>query len=401
MKWLAIVLALVACKSKRDADHQTSLPVEPVIPRDAGPDAASSWTAALDKLPLIAAERTIILPSRADQPRFDVVGPLVVGDLAIVGSSQLGFAAVDWRRGVIVWTKPSGSRIAPPAVQGEDILLIGDCTGTPPISASDALLGCLRSVTADGADDAHIAIRGKAAAVESFSHSVGEQHVWVEGERVRWRRGDQAVSIDLGSGVAVPAPVASPPLSITYKERHWDIEQVDGKIIARGKAKQDSWESDRSAGELLGPVWIPQQSPMLRFVSISGRYGAPELRLHDMNATGSLFSQISLDSVPGIAMLAHAMSPVGDVAMAVRLDKTLKHDFIAGFSANALLRWVYPLPETARTDRVGIAIALDAQRAPEAVVVFHDGDTVTILPELSSPPTAPGAARGPLENATP
>jgi hypothetical protein len=56
---------------------------------------------------------------------------------------------------------------------------------------------------------------------------------------------------------------------------------------------------------------------------------------------------------------------------------------------------VYPLPETPRADPVGVALADDA------VVVFHDGDTVTILPELSSPPTAPGAARGPSENATP
>jgi hypothetical protein len=401
MKWIAIVVALVACKGKRDAEHEAR-PVEPVAetPRDASFD-ASAWTAAFAELPVVAPLRTVILPSRADQPRFDVVGPVVVGDLAIVGSSQLGFAAVDWRRGTIMWTKPSGSRIAPPAVQGGDILLIGDCTTAPEIPASDALLGCLRSVTPLGTDNAHIAIHGKAAAVDAFSHSVGEQQMWVEGERVRWRRGDQAVAIDLGSGVAVPAAITPPPLSVTYRERHWDIEQVDGKLIARGKAKQDSWEADRTAGELLGAVFIPQQSPMVRFVAVGGRYGATELRLHDMNATGSLLSQIALDSVPGIAMLAHAMSPVGDVALAVRLDTSLKHDFIAGFSANALLRWVYPLPETARTERVGIAIGLDAQRAPEAVVVFHDGDTVTILPELSSPPTAPGAVRGPLENATP
>ena len=37
--------------------------------------------------------------------------------------------------------------------------------------------------------------------------------------------------------------------------------------------------------------------------------------------------------------------------------------------------------------------ALAADRAPEAVVVFHDGDLVTVLPPLSAPPTAPGAAR--------
>ena len=64
-------------------------------------------------------------------------------------------------------------------------------------------------------------------------------------------------------------------------------------------------------------------------------------------------------------------------------------------AANALLMWIYPLPRMPRPDHVGIAIA------PDAVVVFHDGDTFTVLPELSAPPTAPGAVRVPLENTTP
>jgi hypothetical protein len=48
-----------------------------------------------------------------------------------------------------------------------------------------------------------------------------------------------------------------------------------------------------------------------------------------------------------------------------------------------------------RPDPVGIALTRDA------VVVFHDGDTLTVLPELSAPPTAPGAVKAPSENATP
>jgi hypothetical protein len=297
-----------------------------------------------------------------------------------------------------VWTKPAGSRLAPPAVSGDDIYLIGDCTGAPDVK--DELLGCLRSVTVTGADQAYIAIHGKA--VDEFSHSAGPQHVWIEQGHARWRRGDQAVSIDLISGVAVPAPIDPPPLSITFKDHHWDIEQSeDGAVTARGKTKQDSWKDEHVAGELIGTVWLPRMSPLLRFVSINGPLGESGLRLHDLNATGSMNTQVSLDSVPGIAMLAHAVSPVGDVALAVRLDKSLKHDYIAGFSANALLRWVYPLPPTTRVDPIGIAIGLDAERAPEAVVVFHDGDTLTILPALSSAPTEPGAVRGPSENATP
>ena len=78
-----------------------------------------------------------------------------------------------------------------------------------------------------------------------------------------------------------------------------------------------------------------------------------------------------------------------NVAFAVRLDTSLERDFIAGYATNALLIWTYQLPRIPRADPVGIAIAHDA------VVVFHDGDTFTVLPELSAPPTAPGAVRTP------
>jgi hypothetical protein len=99
--------------------------------------------------------------------------------------------------------------------------------------------------------------------------------------------------------------------------------------------------------------------------------------------------------VPGIGLVGHAIDSIGDVAIAVQLDRSLDHHFIVGYAANALLMWVYPLPRVQRPDPVGLAVA------PDAVVAFHDGDTLTILPELSAPPTAPGAARAPSENATP
>jgi hypothetical protein len=57
--------------------------------------------------------------------------------------------------------------------------------------------------------------------------------------------------------------------------------------------------------------------------------------------------------------------------------------------------YVYPLPEVPRADPVGVAIA------PDAVLVFHDGDTFTVLPELSVPPTAPGAPKASSQNPTP
>jgi hypothetical protein len=150
----------------------------------------------------------------------------------------------------------------------------------------------------------------------------------------------------------------------------------------------------RAYATLLGAVYLPEQLPMVR-VSNPGAYGGhPELLLLDIDATGSLHGQVAFP-VPGIGLLGHAIDEVGDTALAVRLDTSLQRDFIVGYAANALLMWVYPLPMEQRADPVGVAIARDA------VVVFHDGDTLTILPELSAPPTAPGAVRPPSENTTP
>jgi hypothetical protein len=124
-------------------------------------------------------------------------------------------------------------------------------------------------------------------------------------------------------------------------------------------------------------------------VSNAGQFGGhSELSLLDIDATGSLHGQVAFPS-PGIGLVGRAVDAVGDTALAVRLDRSLARDFIVGYAANALLMWVYPLPAQVRLDPVGIALADDA------VVVFHDGDTLTILPELSAPAAAPGAVRPP------
>src|SRR5262249_39807491 len=122
--------------------------------------------------------------------------------------------------------------------------------------------------------------------------------------------------------------------------------------------------------------------------------GSPEVMLNDIDATGSLHGQVSFP-IPGMAILGSGVSSVGDAALAIRLDSSQRRDFIAGVAANARLMGGYPLPMVLRPDAIGVAVT------PEAVVVFHDGDTVTVLPELSAPPTAPGAIRAPLENPTP
>ncbi len=398
---IVLALALVACKSRDEAEKAApTVPVE--IARDAAPEppVSHAWPE-LEDLPRAEPLRTIVVPTRPDRPRFDVGGPVIVGDLAVVSSSQLGFAAVDWKRGQLAWTKPAGGHVAPPLVRDGSVVLLGDCLTAPEVPAADLLLGCLRIVTPAGADEAYLAVHGKAADVEAFAGAPGPQAVWSDGERtLRWRRGEAAVTVDVLSGVARPAPAEAAPVVVDYKDRRWLVTQEDGKLVARQKGKV-AWTTDHEVTSLVGAVWIPEQAPMIRYAMISARGDHPAIRLLDVDATGSMHGQAALAAVPGIGLLGQAISPVGDVALAIRVDKSIKRDVIAAFAANALLMWVYPLPEILRPDPVGLAIALDDDQAPAAVVAFHDGDTLTVLPPLSSPPTAPGAARAPLKNPTP
>lgn len=399
MKQLAVLLLVVACGSKSKAPRRDDAAV--VAARDAAvADADTAPWPELAKLPTVEPVRVIALPARPDVPRFTVGGPVLAGDVAIVSSSQFGFIAVDFRRGQIAWTKPAGAHVAPPQVVDGNVVLVGDCTNPPEVSAGETLLGCMRVVTRTGADLAYLAVRGKAKAVAEFAAAAGEQHVdRREPQRdkpqsgVVWRRGDSAVAIDLMTGVATPVPGGEPPVVITYKEKTWRVRRTEnGFISAEGKP---SWQTERAYTTLLGAVYLPEQSPMVRVSSATRHEGKPELLLFDIDATGSLAGQVSLHTAPGIGLIGHAIDSVGDVALAVRLDTSLERDYIAGYAANALLMWTYPLPRVPRADPVGIAIASDA------VVVFHDGDTFTVLPELSAPPTAPGAVRVPSENATP
>ena len=57
-------------------------------------------------MPHVEPVRVIHLPTQSTIPRFEVAGPVIAGDLAIVASSQFGFTALDYRTGTIAWTMP-------------------------------------------------------------------------------------------------------------------------------------------------------------------------------------------------------------------------------------------------------------------------------------------------------
>jgi hypothetical protein len=388
---LAAVIAS-ACKPRHAPALEDAAPARDARPRDAAVaviDAAAVWSE-LAEFPAVQPVRVIALPARPDVPRFDVGGPVIAGDVAVVSSSQLGFAAIDWRRGALVWTRPAGLHVAPPLTITEGVILIADCTA--PADVTDTLLGCMRVVTASGIDQSYAAIHGKR--VDAFAAAAGPQEVWLDGARtVRWRRGDQAVSIDLMTGVATPTAAVSPPLRVVHRTHAWDITRTDDRIIARERG-QIAWQTRRAYTAVIGAVYLADFTPMVRIASIGVFGNRSELNLLDLDATGSMHGAVAFP-VPAISALGHAIDAVGNTAIALRMDSSLRHDFVVGYAASSLLMYVFRLPEIPRADPVGLAVA------PDAVLVFHDGDTFTVLPELSAPPTAPGAPRAPSKNPTP
>lgn len=393
MRWWLLV-ALVGCKAKKLDEPMPEPPVVPDAAVNLAVDAPKPWPE-LEGFTRVSPERVIALPAKPDIPKFVLGGPVLAGDIAIVSSSQFGFVAANWRRGDIAWTKPGGLQVAPPAVVDGDIVLIGDCVKPPAVGDREALIACLRVVSTGGTDRTYVAIRGKRS-LEAFLAERGEQQTSrVDEHTVRWQRGEMAINVDLITGAAKLADPAPPPLVVEWNKRRWDIVQKDGRIVAyKGGTKQIAWQTEHAYTRLLGPVWLTDMGPMLRLANASSRF--PDINLIDMDATGSLRAQVAKPT-PGIDVLAAAVSSVGDAAMAVRVDSSLRRDTIVGYAANALLMWVYPLPEHQRLDRVGIAISEEA----DAVVVFHDGDTLTVLPELSAPPTSLGATRAASKNPTP
>jgi len=396
-----VACGVLGCKSKRDMHPDDPMPEPPRVDDASAPipiDAAPVWPE-LEGYPRTTPERVISLPTRPDVPRFEVGGPVIRGDIAVVASSQVGFVAVDWRTGKLAWTKPAGTHVAPPARTADGFVLIGDCL-RPPDSFPEGqrLLGCLRVVTTTGTDLAYFAIRARPSkGIAAFAAERGDQAVWRDGDRFRWKRGAAAISIDPVSGIARPADPTPPPLEVAYKDRAWDITQVDGRLVAyRGGTHSAAWRSEHRFTQLIGAVYLPEMSPMVRVVNLGAFRGTPEIDVLDYDATGSLHFQVLRPS-PGIGLLAWATSSVGDTALVVRVDNSLRRDAVVAYAASAMLMWVYPLPEHERTDPVGVAISEDA----DAVVMFHDGDTITVLPDLSAPPTAPGAARASSKKPTP
>ena len=375
----------LGCKAKKNkAEPAPSLPAN----RDAAAatqpptaqisDAAKRpWTAEFPQLPWIDATRIIKLPIHAEQPRFDVVGPVLVGDLAVVGSSQFGFAAIRWRDGATAWTKPAGLHMAPPLIVDDNWLLLADCIKQPTIDESQELLGCLRTVSRSGNDLSLAPVVAAPALANQFAATTGPSRLWaISATRIAWQRGDVVVEFDPLAPLAKLSSTTTPAVTATINNVALTFAHTDEAVVARDNNGHEQWRvAGRFAAVLSIVSGAAHEAPMLRVARIGTRLNPRgEIDLLDIDATGSRHGQAAFPT-PGIALLGSAVAADGACALASRVDTSLAHDLVVAYDAQARQRWVFALPETPRADPVGLAIAGDA------VLAFFDGDTLAVLPK--------------------
>jgi hypothetical protein len=374
----AMALLLCAdCKSKSAAIAQPDK--LPVVATDAvSIDTKPLWTSSYSQLPWTQATRIVKLPIRADQPRFEVVGPVVIGDVIVVGSSQLGFVAVRWSDGVTAWTKPAGLHVAPPLVVDDNILLISDCPRPPKQVDDEALLGCLRTVNRTGNDIALAPIVTTPEVASEFTASPDTGQIWqTSAGNIAWRRGDVAVEFDRLAPTARVSQATPPLLRAVIKGVNVSFERTDEAIIARDARNKETWRITGNFAALLGMTTASaNESPMIRVARISTRFNpSGDIDLLDIDATGSRHGQAAFPT-PGIALLSTAIGSNGTVVLASRVDRSLSHDIIVAYDAQSRQRWAFALPEIQRAEPVGLACAKDA------ILAFYDGDTIAVLPGL-------------------
>jgi hypothetical protein len=388
---LAILASSGCGKKKREASPPGELDAPAAAMTDGG--AARDGGAAiadaagllafpeLAELPRIEAVREIALPVRFDVPRFEVHGPVIGGGVALVASSQLGFAAVDWKSGKLLWTRAAGAHVAPPLMMPNgDAILLGDCPRPP--ATDEPVAGCLQVVSPGGADRNAVAVLASAEAAAAM-RGPGEQKTWrLDDQRVAWQRGEARLTVDLASGRASAGAPDAPPFIVRYQKQELAITLRDGELLAHSlDGERQIWKAPGRFTALLGTVpGQPYEAPMLRGVragTVRGvtPSGTPYFDVLDIDAMTAAGGQAAFPA-PGIQLLGTSSSAGAAAALAIRLDRSLRRDYVIGYTASARIAWAYPLPVVMRTDPVGLAIADDA------VLAFHDGDTITVLPPV-------------------
>jgi len=379
---LALALPLVACKGKRAViDAPPPAPATDAAPGDPAWRALDGFPHAQPRWHVTGIQDPLALA-------LDAHGPLVLGDVAIVAASGIGAMGVDLKRGEILYQRAQGTHVALPApIAPGQVLTVGDCLAPVDVPAGQALIGCYSvlsvrdpaaygagSLIASQADADALGGGPTTLALTGRTAYLGRSDGWIRWEVADPPRGEaRAAAVPRRE---VPPGAGRPAITIGDGDDQVDLWAADDVLELRYHDPEVL--SDRSAvkdissapGALGAIADDPRAVRALRLTP--GESSIQPIVVHvdglELRALG--------DPLPGLQVLAAAHGARG-FAIAVRLDTSLQHDYVAALTADGLVTWVYelpPPPNGGRAQPTGLAITDDL------VVVFHDAVAVAALP---------------------
>lgn len=379
---LVVLIALAACKGKRAAID---------APPPPAPDAAvigdPAWRA-LDGFPHAVPRWHLTGIQDPLALARDAHGPILIDGVAIVAASGIGAMGVDLARGEILYQRAQGSHVPLPVpIAPDQLLTVGDCLSPVDVPKGAELIGCytvlaLRdpaaygagSLIASPADAAALGGGSTALAVTGRTAYLGRSDGWI-----RWELGDPPRGEARATAVPrrdVPEHAGSPSLTVGEGDDRVELWSVDDVLELR--YHDPSLISDRSAVKDIssapGALGAISDDPRAAraFRLPQGEAAIQPVVIH---VDGLELRELGT-AMPGISLLAAAHGVRG-YAIAVRLDATLQHDYVAALTADGRVAWVYELPAPpggGRAQPVGLAMT------DQLVVVFHDAVAVAALP---------------------
>jgi hypothetical protein len=310
---------------------------------------------------------------------------MIVDDLAVVAGSEIGVAGVDLASHAIRFQRPIRGHVPLPAVLDGALLAVGDCDDPIDAQPGHQVIGCYTVL--DTRVEAVLG-EGSIVAAAKVAPPAGPATLALD---------DRTATLSSPDGDPVRFDVPDPPrgpVEATALPRRRALAPPARPTVSFGEGKEqvDLWLSPDNVLELryADPSLMTARAGVVGYASAPGALAAVgdrAARAFQLVPGEAAIQPVvvhvdGLDirslgaAVPGISLLAAAQSATG-FAIAVRLDATLLHDYVAAFTGDGTLAWVYPLPPPPGPGRalpVGLALTRDA------VVVFHDGAIVAALP---------------------
>ncbi len=423
---LALALTMAGCKGdaaqRRDRDRDRDRANEPAAKatRAADHDATGArglvpvWTMTVAGTPglrLIEA----------------ATGPVLAGpndELAVVGSSAIGFAAVELTSGRVRWQHREETRPGPIMKRGDALWLAGRCdrAADAPSDPGALVVGCVRVVTpATGALVRRLWISLPRALSGSSPGTPRGALGMSSSGTLLWHTGHQVWSIDPTSGVAravcaAPDPEAAPVRGAFIRGDAVYIlwSNAVSKCVVPASARgtiTPAWSSplsERIAAGAAGPivagdhlVWVRDEVLESRTLdgktawTARGRFAhcptclttrGTRLRAIRLDArvssTGALLGFASIDPGTGAvaasagSLAAPQLLAAANRFLAVRADTSLRNDWVRTIDSAGVAGpgWHLPAPTSRRSSPVGLAaVGSDA-------LVFYDGRHLVRLP---------------------